>query len=394
MAAAVAVSAHLEAKHTVIALKHKYHAEIEALRAAIAKSGASVEICEMGVFYPAGDEQTMVEFVTGKSVPERGLPLDVGAVVDNVGTLLNIYGALVEQETVSSKYLSVVGEVKEPIMLHVPIGTAITACIEAAAPNISDYAIILGGPMMGKVVSDPAAIEKAVVTKTTGNIIVLPRDHYLMRRAEQSIARIRVQAHAACIQCRMCTDLCPRFRIGHQIRPHLVMRNLYRENMIEDSEEFLRAFGDAANCCSCGVCEMFACPMGLSPRKVNDYMKGKLREKGIQVPRNLEPETLPNIDMHRIPTERLIARLGLQAYSGLHAHACKELTPDEVFVPFAQHIGKPAAPVKQVGDMVEKGELIAAAAEGALSANIHAGISGVITEISAAGARISSKKEG
>lgn len=394
VAAAVAVSAHLEAKHTVIALKHKYHAEIAALRAAIEKAGASVEICEMGVFYPAGDEQTMVEFVTGKSVPERGLPLDVGAVVDNVGTLLNIYGALVEQETVSSKYLSVVGEVKEPIMLHVPIGTAITACIAAAAPTISDYAIILGGPMMGRVVSAPEAIKKAVVTKTTGNIIVLPRDHYLIQRAERSIDRLRVQARAACIQCRMCTDLCPRFRIGHQIRPHLVMRNLYRENMIEDSDEFLRAFGDAANCCSCGVCEMFACPMGLSPRKVNDYMKGRLREKGIQVPRNLEPEALPNIDTHRIPTERLIARLGLQAYSGLHAHECRELTPNEVFVPFAQHIGKPATPVKQVGDTVEKGELLAKAAEGALSANIHAGISGVITEISAAGARISSEKEG
>lgn len=394
VAAAVAVAAHLEAKHTVIALKHKYHAEIEALRAAITKSGAAVEICEMGVFYPAGDEQTMVEFVTGKSVPERGLPLDVGAVVDNVGTLLNIYGALMEQKTVCDKYLSVVGEVKEPIMLHVPIGTAIADCIAAAEPNIQEYAIILGGPMMGKVISEPEAIAKAVVTKTTGNIIVLPRDHYLIRRAAQSIDRIRIQTHTACIQCRMCTDLCPRFRIGHQIRPHLVMRNLYRENTIADNDEFLRAFGDAANCCSCGVCEMFACPMGLSPRKVNDYMKGKLREKGIQVPRNLEPEALPNIDTHRIPTERLIARLGLSAYSACHAHTCRELTPDEIFVPFAQHIGKPAAPVKQLGDTVEKGELIAAAAEGALSANIHAGISGIITEISAAGARISSKKEG
>lgn len=394
VAAAVAVSAHLEAKHTVIALKHKYHAEIDALRTAIAKSGAAVEICEMDVFYPAGDEQTMVQFVTGKSVPERGLPLDVGAVVDNVGTLLNIYSALIEQETVSSKYLSVVGEVEEPIMLHVPIGTAITTCIEAAAPTITNYAIILGGPMMGKVVSDSEAIAKAVVTKTTGNIIVLPRDHYLIRRAEQSMDRIRVQARAACIQCRMCTDLCPRFRIGHQIRPHLVMRNLYREKTIADNEEFLQAFGDAANCCSCGVCEMFACPMGLSPRKVNDYMKAQMREKGIQVPRNLEPEALPNLDTHRIPTERLIARLGLGAYSGLHARECRELTTDEIFVPFAQHIGKPAAPVKQVGDVVQKGELIAAAAEGALSANIHAGIAGIVTEISTAGARISSKKEG
>ena len=48
----------------------------------------------MGTFYPAGDEQTMVQQVTGRSVPERGLPLDVGCVVDNVGTLLNIFDAI------------------------------------------------------------------------------------------------------------------------------------------------------------------------------------------------------------------------------------------------------------------------------------------------------------
>ena len=89
---------------------------------------------------------------------------------------------------------------------------------------------------------------------------------------------------------------------------------------MRDNGEFLRAFGDAANCCSCGVCEMFACPMGLSPRKVNDYMKGKLREKGIQVPRNLEPQALPNIDTHRIPTERLIARSGIKRIQRVSMH--------------------------------------------------------------------------
>lgn len=232
------------------------------------------------------------------------------------------------------------------------------------------------------------------MTKTTGNLIVLPRDHYLITRAGRPMERIRAQARTACIQCRMCTDLCPRYQIGHQIRPHMVMRNLYREQTISSNEEFLRAFGDAANCCSCGVCEMFACPMGLSPRKVNEYMKGALRERGLKPERNMKPEARPELDMRRIPTERLIARLGLSAYSGLHAHTCIELSPDEVFVPFAQNIGKLAQPVCKAGDTVNKGDLIAQAAEGALSANIHAGITGVITEVSAAGARISGRKEG
>ena len=388
--AITATAAHIGASRKVIALKGKYKEEIASLKAAIDRAHADIEIFEMPTFYPAGDEQTMVQMVTGRSVPERGLPLDVGAVVDNVGTMLNLYEAL-HGAPVTEKYLSVVGEVKEPIMLRVPIGTPVTECIAAAQPTISDYAIILGGPMMGKIPADDKAIAEAVVTKTTGNIIVLPKDHYLFQRASLPLDTIKRQARAACIQCKMCTDLCPRYMIGHQIRPNLVMRNIWREDQITDNDEYLATFGDAMNCCDCGVCEMFACPMGLSPRKVNSYVKGQLRAKGIQVPRNMEPVAREAIDNRRVPTHRLIARLGLAEFDGLHAHECIELKPETVYVPFRQHIGKPAVPAKNVGDHVTKGEVLAAAAEG-LSANIHASMNGVIVSIDENGARISGKE--
>ena len=394
IAAAQAVAAHLGAAHTVIALKEKYLPEIAALEEAIAAAGAKIEICRMGVFYPAGDEQTMVQYVTGRSVPERGLPLDVGAVVDNVGTLVNLYDAMTDGTPVIDKYLSVVGEVEEPVMLHVPVGTPVEACIRAAKPKISDYIVVTGGPMMGKLLAEPGQIRDAVVTKTTGNLLILPRGHALQRHAELPLESIRLRARSACIQCRMCTDLCPRYLLGHQMRPHLVMRNLWREDAIEDGEAFLQAFGDAQNCCSCGVCEMFACPMGLAPRRVNEYMKGVLRQKGLSLPKRPEPEALSVLNQRRIPTERLIARLDLSQYEGKHAHECRELHPEEVFVPFSQHIGKPAAPVKHAGERVARGELLAAAAEGGLSANIHPTSDSVITEINASGARISGRKEG
>ena len=389
--AVTAVAAHLEAKRAVIALKGKYKAEIASLQTAIEQAGASIEIFQMGTFYPAGDEQTMVQQVTGRSVPERGLPLDVGCVVDNVGTLLNIFDAI-QGRPVVDKFLSVVGEVKEPILFHVPIGTPILECVRAAEPAIRDYALILGGPMMGKVLLRQEDMEAAVVTKTTGNIIVLPRDHYLFRRATLPMEAIRHQTRSACIQCRMCTDLCPRYLIGHRIRPNLVMRNLWREPGIQNNDEYERCFGDAMNCCDCGICEMFACPMGLSPRKVNQYMKIQLRNRGIQVPRNMEPQARAFVDQRHTPTGRLVARLGLSQYYGLHAHECRELNPDEVFIPFSQHIGKPANMVKAVGDYVERGEVLAEAAEG-LSANIHASISGVVLEVTEQGARISGRKE-
>ena len=375
------------ASKKVIALKGAYEKEIAALKVAIREQNSDVEIFELGYFYPAGDEQTLIQQVTGRCVPERGLPSDVGCVVDNVGTVLNIADAL-EGKAVTEKYLSVVGEVEHPLQLRVPIGTSVLECVKAAHPTVSDFALIMGGPMMGKQLTEQAAMEQAVVTKTTGNILVLPKDHYLFRKASLPMETVRKQTKSACLQCKMCTELCPRYLIGHQIHPNLMMRGLWLEPTITDNEEYLRMYGEAANCCSCGVCEMFSCPMGLSPRQVNDYMKVQLRERGIMIDKTPDPTARPTIDLNRIPTDRLIARLGLGKYNGLHAHSCTELFPREVFIPLSQHIGKPAAAVVKAGDTIHKGDLIGQADEKALSANIHASVNGTVTEAAPNGIRI------
>lgn len=380
------IAAHLGAEHAVIALKAKYTQEIEALEAAIRARQAKVEIFKMRTYYPAGDEQMMVEQVTGRVVPERGLPLNVGCVVQNVGTVLAVADAL-EDKPVTEKYLSVTGAVKTPVMCLAPLGTPIREVLKKAELLTDDYVVILGGPMMGKLQKDSEAIDKAVVTKTTGNLLVLPADHHLLKRGTMSVERMMRQAATACIQCRACTDLCPRHLLGHNVQPNMVMRNIWKQASITDPAEFERAFGSAANCSSCGCCEMFSCPMGLSPRKMNDYAKVLLRERGIQPAKNEKPVQLEALDERRIPTERLIARLDLTKYV---SHTCPELyrvEPGEVIVPLSQHIGKPAVPAVAVGDSVEKGDLIAAAAEG-LSVNIHTGFAGVVKEITPQGIRI------
>jgi Na+-translocating ferredoxin:NAD+ oxidoreductase RnfC subunit len=170
------------------------------------------------------------------------------------------------------------------------------------------------------------------------------------------------------------------------------MRNFWREDYITDSAEYIRAFGDALNCCDCGICEEFACPMGLSPRKVNDHFKQTLRQKGLVVERELNPQPRPGLENGRTPTGRLVARLGLTPYDGRHASSCIELAPEQIFIPFRQHIGKPAVPVKKAGDPIRRGELLAAADPEGLSANIHCSIDGQIVEITATGARINRKE--
>ena len=376
---AVQIAEHLEAAHCVIATKAKYKQEIAALREEIDRQKAKVEICEMRTFYPAGDEQVIVQEVTGRVVPERGLPLDVGCVVDNVGTVLSIADAL-EGKPVSEKYLSVTGAVKKTQMYHVPLGTSVLEILEHAEVIENPYAVIVGGPMMGKILRTKEEIKQAVVTKTTGNLLILPKDHYLVKRTEIPRESMIHQAAAACIQCRMCTDMCPRFMLGHEVRPNMVMRNLWKASMLTDDREFEKAFGSAANCCSCGVCEMFACPMGLSPRKMNEYAKTLLRERGINPQKNGHPEAREEIQYRKIPTERLIARLGLTPYVTHELPEEKELHVRECKLLLSQHIGKPAVAAVKVGEQVEKGALVAHAAEG-LSVNIHSGLGGTVKEV-------------
>lgn len=388
---ALLIGKHLEAKHIVIALKEKYVEEIKSLDYAIAKKNANIEIHKMPYFFPAGDEQTMVQHVTGRIVPERCIPSEVGCVVDNVGTVLYVYLAS-KGKKVSQKLFSVVGEVEKPIIECAPIGTSVRECIEKAKPLIADYSIIIGGPMMGKYLTTDKEIDEAVVTKTFGNVIVLPKDHYLFTRDKKSIDRIKREAKSACIQCKMCSDLCPRRLLGHNIRPHKVMRSLPYMDIINDNKSFEEAFGDAQNCVGCNLCEMYSCPMGLSPKRVNDYMKGELKKRNINVERDLNPEVSKAVDMRKVPTNRLAARLGLSKYYGKHANDLLYIKPKEVFIPFSQHIGKPAVCVKNVGDKVKVNDLLAKADEG-LSTNIHSSVDGKVVEINDIGARISCKGE-
>lgn len=378
------IAKELGATKKYIALKAVYKREIDLLEAAIARAGSDIRLHKMTYFYPAGDEQVIVCEITGKSVPERGIPIACGAVVDNVGTILSVLDAVERGRVVSDKYLSVVGEVEKPVMLHVPVGTSVRECVAAARPTIRNYGVIMGGPMMGNTVTDDAEIDKLVITKTDGNIIVLPKDHYLFRFAAIKPLSMKNQTRSACIQCKMCTDMCPRYQTGHNMRPNLVMRNLWRVDSSMDNEEFIRAFGDAVNCSECGICEMFACPMLLSPRKVNVYVKTLLRERGVDVPKILNPVPRDTMELRKIPTDRLAARLEISKYYGRHLASddALEVNPDTVVIPLKMHIGAPAAACVAVGDKVETGTLIGQIGDGKLGANVHASVVGTVESVS------------
>ena len=251
-------------------------------------------------------------------------------------------------------------------------GTTVAEVIEyAGGATIDNYVVVDGGPMMGRVISATSQ----PITKTTSGILVLPPEHTVVARKIMAPQQVRKMTTSICCQCTLCTELCPRFLLGHDIQPHKLTK-ISADNILGNKEAH-----KALLCSECGVCEKFACPMGLSPRELNAQIKKVLREGGVRLETTGEPQEAHPFRLNRrIPTQRLIQRLDLTKYD---VHTCYggELVPNEVFIPLLQHIGAPAICLVNVGDSVEKGQCIGEIPEGSMGSRVHASITGVVSSI-------------
>lgn len=358
-----------------ICLKSKHGPAVNQLRKTISSNGYTekIDVFELDDFYPAGDEFILVNEVLGKVVPESGIPLHVQTVVSNVESLVNISRAMTGHP-VTDRYLTVCGEVRNPMICKVPIGTAASQVIElAGGPAIDDYILVMGGPMMGKVLTDG----DGPITKTTSGIIVLHPNHNVVRDKQRSMAQMRFIAKSACTQCSRCTDLCPRYLIGHDLQPHLIMRHLaYNPGLTGEVLE------DALICSECGVCEKFACPMMLSPREINAVVKQKLLEEGVKRESRRETYQVSIFnDTRKIPINRLMERLEVTDYDTHPPFFENDIPVRQVTIPLQQHLGQPALPVVKANDKVKKGDLIGEIPEGALGARVHASIDGTVESV-------------
>jgi Na+-translocating ferredoxin:NAD+ oxidoreductase RnfC subunit len=339
------------------------------LEAALA-GDRSIEIMKMKSYYPAGDEQQIVYQATGWVVPTGGLPLDVGVVVQNVATLANIADAL-EGKPVIEKYVTVNGVVGNPATFKVPIGTSIRTLIEAAEGprDLSDYSIIIGGPLMGRVTNDP----DEPVQKTTGGILVFHNDHPLIAKKTGDAQTDLRLAKSVCCQCNYCTQLCPRNALGLKVEPHKIMRALAM-----NAPEGMGDVNGVFSCCDCGICTLYACNFSLAPSRMMQRVKQELMAAGVKPVKKVANEVGDNLEDIKVPVSRLLMRLGIDKYD-TDMPLIEDFAPvREVKLPLKMHIGAPAKPVVNTGDHVEKGQLIASV-EAGVGANVHASIAGTVT---------------
>ncbi len=360
------------ARDAVVGIKEKKTKAVEAVRAACQNTPVRVHL--LGDYYPAGDEYDLVFSVTGRLIPPAGIPVQVGVVVNNVETFVNI-AAAAEGRPVTRKMLTIAGAVRNPITLRVPIGATYRDCIAAAGGLTTDDPVLcLGGLMMGQTTDNL----DTPVTKTATGVVILPRDHHVIeRKLKPPKAQAKI-GKSACDQCRYCTEYCPRFLLGYAVEPHQVMRSLaFTATGATVWNQW------AALCCSCGLCTLYSCPEELFPKEACDDAKAALRAQNLKWtgPTTVKPH--PMHDGRRVPIKTLARKLHVEAYDH-HAPYVDDLPmPQRLVLPLKQSAGTPALPRVRPGQDVLEGELLAEPKSDALGAALHSPARARVADINA-----------
>ena len=203
-----------------------------------------IEVTGLKVQYPQGGEKQLIKAITGREVPSGALPVDVGCVVQNVGTTFAVYEAVQKNKPLVERIVTVTGmSVEKPGNYRVRVGTTVEDLINAAGGLPEDAGkVISGGPMMGKALNEL----DVPVTKGTSGILILP-DTQSKRPKSQ-----------VCIRCTKCVSACP---MG--LEPYLLM-TLAEKEMFENVEK-----NRVLDCIECGSCS-YICP---SSRKLLDFIR-------------------------------------------------------------------------------------------------------------------------
>ena len=357
----------------IVAVKEKYADVAEALRPELSRG---MEIALLADAYPAGDEFILVYDVLGRVVPPGGIPLNVGAVVINVETALNV--AASASGPVTEKFVSVAGAVAQPVTLRVPVGVTLGQCVAASGgATVPDPCYLVGGVMMGYLADSPDAL----VDKTTGGVVVLGADHVLVRRRRWSWKQIARIGLSACDQCGFCTELCPRYLLGHPLEPHRAMRSL-GFNLVGEANFIGTGF-----CCECNLCSLYSCPEDLDPKGVCSQNKRRLAAEGKQWTQPPFNPARPGMHLanRKAPMKRLIQKLGLRAFADVGPLKEALLATEEVGIKLKQHAGVPCEPTVQAGQKVKTGQMVGNVpredGRAALGAPVHASIDGTVTAI-------------
>ena len=223
---------------------------IKKMKEIAAASYPEIKIVSLKKRYPQGGEKQLIDAIIKRRVPSMGLPIDVGAVVQNVGTALAVYEAVQKNKPLVDGIVTVTGScMKEQRNFRLRVGTTFDKIMFAIGGFPKDAVkLISGGPMMGKAVSRTEASS----TKSTSALLLLTEEE--TKRGEES----------NCIRCAKCVDACP---MG--LEPYLLNRLSRQGKTVELEENMVQ------DCIECGCC-LYSCPANIPLLDTIRYSKAQV----------------------------------------------------------------------------------------------------------------------
>ncbi|WP_416308130.1 electron transport complex subunit RsxC [Neptunicella sp. SCSIO 80796] len=224
----------LSPKHIVIAVEDNKPEAIEAMKVAC-RDDSQYQVCAVPTKYPAGGEKQLIQTLTGKEVPVGGLPVDVGIVMQNVGTCFAIADAIFSGKPLIQRVVTISGEnVQQAKNVWAPIGTPVAHLLaQCGYQPEPQQRLIMGGPMMGFAL----ATDSIPVVKITNCILAPSTTEMPEAKPEQP-----------CIRCSACADACPASLLPQQLLWYS------KANDLDKAQEY-----NLFDCIECGACA-YVCP--------------------------------------------------------------------------------------------------------------------------------------
>lgn len=231
-------------KKAIIGIEENKPAAYKALVSYLKSIDADISAKKLKTKYPQGAEKQLIYSLTKRSVPSGGLPMDIGVVVQNVGTVFAMYQAAVENKPLYERLVTVSGSlVNKPGNYKIKIGTTIEHIIKECGGLKEDPAkIIMGGPMCGAALNDT----RVPVIKGTSGILFLSKKE------------TSYDSYNPCIRCSRCVSVCPINLLPYE------MSNAVELGRYDITEEL-----NPLDCIQCGACS-FICP---SRRPISHFIK-------------------------------------------------------------------------------------------------------------------------
>jgi electron transport complex protein RnfC len=255
------VATQLASRGTTIGVERNKPDAVDALRAAIDRArqrdpdhAVPIEVRAVRVKYPQGAEKMLIKALFDTEVPAGKLPLDIGMVVNNVGTMAGIAAWFDHGVPLIERVVTVSGPgVPQPSNLLVPIGTPVRAVLDHCGGLLAETRdVVMGGPMMGQPLS---SLDVPVLKGTSG---LLGLTETLSERTAREYN---------CVRCGRCLEACSNF-----LNPSRLAR-LAKAGRWEEMEQSF-----ALDCMECGACS-FACPSNIPIVHLIRAGKAVLREK-------------------------------------------------------------------------------------------------------------------